>query len=152
MKLVSAGGILEFNDLYLALHKRFRDAAYEDAIKKGFTVPQIMVIYELHQEPEMTLQELANRLGLAKSTTSSLVERMVARGIVARAVPGGNRRTVMLSLTAEFTSQNEELLSARDHLISDIFHFHTVSSQDADGIIRALNMLLALIDSDRQDS
>ncbi len=145
MKSISKDKSRQFNTLYLALHKKFRDTAYADALNKGFTVPQLTLIYELHQEPNLTLQELADRLGLAKSTTSSLVDRMVSRGIVTRETPDNNRRIVYLALTPHFTSQNQNLLSAKDHIISDVFNFHMVTDQQADEIIKTLNMLLSLL-------
>lgn len=147
MKPVSSSKSKHFNELFLALHKKFRDSAYEDANKKGFTVPQLSLIYELHHEPNLTLQELANRLGLAKSTTSGLIDRMVSRGIVTRETPENNRRVVYLALTPDFCTQNQNLLSARDYIISDLFKFRTITDPEADEIINALNKMLSLLSS-----
>jgi DNA-binding MarR family transcriptional regulator len=43
---------------------------------------------------------MSDQLALTLSATSRLVDSLVVKGLVARAVPAGNRRTVSLSLTA----------------------------------------------------
>ncbi len=53
----------------------------------------------LRKRPGATLSAVADQLALTISATSRLVDALVAKGVVARTVPPGNRRTVSLLLT-----------------------------------------------------
>jgi len=132
-----------FNELYLRLHKGFRDTTFVDASKRGFTVPQMFVIFELNEKPGLTLNELSEKIGLSKSTTSSLVHRMEQRGIVKRTIPDDNRRVVQLSLDNTFAIEHQILLQCKNRIISDLFHFDELSSADAKTVLNALVILLA---------
>src|SRR5205085_1983109 len=53
----------------------------------------------LRKRPGATLSTLSDQLALTLSATSRLVENLVEKGLVARVIPAGNRRTVSLDLT-----------------------------------------------------
>lgn len=137
--------IKNFNKLYLSLHKNFRDATYAHSKTLGFTVPQVTMIYELFSTPDLTLNELSEKMGLSKSTCSALVERMEKQGVVVREIPKSNRRSVRLSLSQDFISKHEDLLASKDRIISDIFKFETVNSKDAEIINSSLEKLNSLL-------
>lgn len=134
--------IIMFNDLYLRLHKGFRDATVADAPRRGFTVPQLYVIFELNENPGLTLNELSENIGLSKSTTSNLIHRMEQRGIVKRTIPDENRRVVQLSLDERFVAEHQALLQNNNRIISDLFQFNELSSADAKTVLKALTILL----------
>jgi DNA-binding MarR family transcriptional regulator len=64
-----------------------------------FSVPQIRTLAFLHHRPGAYLFELAEHLGVARPTASTLVERLVQRRMVTRTPDPGERRRVMLALT-----------------------------------------------------
>jgi DNA-binding MarR family transcriptional regulator len=53
----------------------------------------------LRKRPGATLSALSDQLALTPSATSRLVECLVEKGLIARVIPPGNRRTVSLHLT-----------------------------------------------------
>lgn len=59
---------------------------------------------------------LARQLGLAQSSTVRLVDRLESAGLVQRCT-GRDRRTVILSLTADGLKQAEEILDARQRVL-----------------------------------
>jgi DNA-binding MarR family transcriptional regulator len=67
--------------------------------KKGATLIHIRAMGVLHKRPGMTLSDLADQLALTLSATSRLIDGLVAKGLVARRIPAGNRRTIALQLT-----------------------------------------------------
>lgn len=88
----------EIKSLFRSITTNFRAAIAEHVGDEGFTYPQIMLMQELYNTPGITLIELSHKLGLAKSTVSGIVDRLVKQGAVIRTTPDDDRRTVRLSL------------------------------------------------------
>ena len=65
----------------------------------GVTLPQYRMLVVLSQNPS-NLSKLAAALDVAPSTAMRMVDRLVAAGLVERAVPESNRRETRLALTA----------------------------------------------------
>jgi DNA-binding MarR family transcriptional regulator len=67
---------------------------------RGPTLVHFRALGVLRKRPGATLSMLSDQLALTLSATSRLVDCLVARRLVERTVPAGNRRTVSLVLTA----------------------------------------------------
>lgn len=76
------------------------------------SVVQLRALTVLRQRPDAALAELARGVGGGVSTTSRLVDRLVAAGWVDRRPSASSRRAVSLRLTAE----GEDLLGRYDGL------------------------------------
>jgi DNA-binding MarR family transcriptional regulator len=83
-RLVRSGGLLEPHD-HAGVHA---------------SLSEVLALRELVEHPGMAQNELAERLGLEKSTVSRLVAGMEQRGWVSRDRDPGNRRYLRLTLTA----------------------------------------------------
>ncbi len=75
------------NNLFKSIHKTFTSYICEKTKNLGFTVPQMMLIFQLHNHPFITLQELSNKLGLSKSTVSGMVDRLEHQQVIVREIP-----------------------------------------------------------------
>ena len=64
-----------------------------------FSIPQVRTLAYLHRNPGSCLFHLAEHLGVTRPTASTLVERLVRRGMVSRAEDPQERRRVVLRLT-----------------------------------------------------
>jgi len=64
-----------------------------------FSIPQVRALAYLHRNPGSCLFHLAEHLGVTRPTASTLVERLVRRGMVSRAEDPQERRRVVLRLT-----------------------------------------------------
>jgi DNA-binding MarR family transcriptional regulator len=84
-RLVRSGGLLEPHD-HAGVHA---------------SLSEVLALRELTQHPGMAQHELAERLGLEKSTVSRLVAGMEQRGWVRRDRDPGNRRYLRLTLTTD---------------------------------------------------
>ncbi|HWX24964.1 MAG TPA: MarR family transcriptional regulator [Vicinamibacteria bacterium] len=75
---------------------------YSKAMQKkvGLSSPQVWALTVLNAEPWLSLGELSERMFAHPSTVSGIVDRLEARGAVARAVDRDDRRGIRLSLTA----------------------------------------------------
>jgi MarR family transcriptional regulator, organic hydroperoxide resistance regulator len=131
-------------DLCKLLLKGFREAASMKFKEHGFTVTQLSLMFILHRDPNIMLNELSDRMGLSKSTVSSMVERLEKQGVVIREIPKDNRRIVRLSLDPEFAEKHKDILEFKHKFINGIFNFKDVSTEDADKIIYALEKITAM--------
>lgn len=66
----------------------------------NLSVPQFRVLAFLSRNPGACLFDVADHLGVARSTASILVGRLVRRGLVARTEDPAERRRIALRLTA----------------------------------------------------
>jgi DNA-binding MarR family transcriptional regulator len=81
--------------LFQAIHRHSK--AIQAAV--GLSAPQVWALRILAAQPGLSLGELAERMYAHPSTVSGVVERLVARRAVRRAVDRHDRRGVELSLT-----------------------------------------------------
>ncbi|MGC9199338.1 MAG: MarR family winged helix-turn-helix transcriptional regulator [Acidobacteriaceae bacterium] len=69
--------------------------------RPDLSVPQFRALVFLHRTPEASLSMLADFLGLSLPAASRLVDGLVAKNLVLRRIPEGNRRVVALGLSTE---------------------------------------------------
>lgn len=113
-----------------------------DAKKLGLTVSQLMVIYEIYNNKDISLKDLSIRLDLPKSSVSRIVEQLVTMGAVNREIPKENRRVVRLSVPTEFLAR-EDLLNINDKITGIIID--EIEPQKSERIIAALEELNSLL-------
>ena len=65
----------------------------------SLSIPQVRTLAYLHRSPGSCLFHLAEHLGVTRPTASTLVERLVRRGMVSRAEDPQERRRIVLRLT-----------------------------------------------------
>jgi MarR family transcriptional regulator, organic hydroperoxide resistance regulator len=145
MQQCSNDQIEKIVELWKLMLKGFREAASMKFKEHGFTVTQLSLMFILYRDPNIMLNELSERMGLSKSTVSSMVERLEKQGVVVRKIPKDNRRIVRLSLEQKFVEKHKDMLELKQKFISDIFKFQDVSRQDADKVIYALEKMITMI-------
>jgi DNA-binding MarR family transcriptional regulator len=82
----------------------------------SLSVPQFRVLTFLSRRPGVPLSTVAEHLGVARSTASATVDRLVRRKLVSRTTHPEERRSVVLMLTpagAEHLQQAREAASTR---------------------------------------
>lgn len=67
----------------------------------NFQPADIQSLRFLSEHPSSKLSDLGAHLGVVPTTASSIVDRLVDRGLVARRRPESDRRSIALSLTAQ---------------------------------------------------
>lgn len=75
------------------LHSRHLSAIY------GLTGPQLVCLRAVGQRRAVTPGTLAREMSLSPATVSGIVDRLVARQLLKRRRPKGDRRTIVLALT-----------------------------------------------------
>jgi DNA-binding MarR family transcriptional regulator len=67
--------------------------------ERGLTAPQITLMRLLAARPGASVGELARSAGMGQATVTDILDRLTARGIVARARSAADRRVADLRLT-----------------------------------------------------
>jgi DNA-binding MarR family transcriptional regulator len=65
----------------------------------GLTVPDYLVLYLVHSQPQVQVLDLCRQIAVAKATLSDILTKLSRRGLISRERPSSDRRTVALSCT-----------------------------------------------------
>lgn len=84
------------------------------------TPPQFIALQWLHELGDMTIGDLSNKMYLAFSTTTDLVDRMERNELVQRIRDNQDRRVVRIHLLTEGERIIEEVIEQRQNYLTDI--------------------------------
>ncbi|QED48839.1 MarR family winged helix-turn-helix transcriptional regulator [Cytobacillus dafuensis] len=88
------------------------------------TPPQFIALQWLFEEGDMTIGELSNKMYLAFSTTTDLVDRMEKNNLVKRVKDPNDRRVVRIHLLEEGERIIEECIKKRQLYLKEVLiHF-----------------------------
>ena len=74
----------------------------------GLTVPQILILQAIGEAGGLGVSEIARRVSLSQATVTSVIDRLVKKGLVTRDRSHSDRRVVTITLTAEGAGQLEK--------------------------------------------
>lgn len=99
--------IVRILDGYETLMQRLVGAHLPEFMEVAVTMSQAKVMYTVLVAGSLRLSELAGRLGVSLSTTSSQVDRLVELGLLDRRDDPADRRQVVISVTPDGATQLE---------------------------------------------
>ncbi|MFY4774674.1 MarR family winged helix-turn-helix transcriptional regulator [Metabacillus sp. RGM 3146] len=103
------------------------------------TPPQFVALQWLLEQGDMTIGDLSNRMYLACSTTTDLIDRMEKKQLVLRIKDPNDRRVVRVRLLEEGERIIEEAIEKRCQYLSGILiHFNET---ELDSLEKLLNRL-----------
>jgi MarR family transcriptional regulator, organic hydroperoxide resistance regulator len=115
------------NDVVVELEKSLRYVAAilkqkgrEILTQYPITPPQFVALQWLLEEGDMTIGELSNKMYLAFSTTTDLVDRMEKNRLVARVKDQNDRRVVRIHLLQEGERIIEEVIKKRQQYLLEV--------------------------------
>ncbi|WP_044894578.1 MarR family winged helix-turn-helix transcriptional regulator [Bacillus alveayuensis] len=115
------------NDVVVELEKALRYVAAilkqkgrEILTQYPITPPQFVALQWLLEEGDMTIGELSNKMYLAFSTTTDLVDRMEKNRLVARVKDQNDRRVVRIHLLEEGERIIEEVIKKRQQYLLEV--------------------------------
>lgn len=82
-------------------YQAFQRASDAHIRHSGLTPPQFDIVVTLGNTDGMTFKELGNRTLITKGTLTGVVDRLEARGLVARAASPTDGRSTLVKLTPE---------------------------------------------------
>ncbi|SFB16696.1 MULTISPECIES: MarR family winged helix-turn-helix transcriptional regulator [unclassified Bacillus (in: firmicutes)] len=84
------------------------------------TPPQFVALQWLFEDGDMTIGELSNKMFLACSTTTDLVDRMEKNELVMRVKDPNDRRVVRIHLLSEGERIIEEVIKKRQGYLNEV--------------------------------
>ncbi|HEV2270757.1 MAG TPA: MarR family transcriptional regulator [Steroidobacteraceae bacterium] len=117
--------------------RRLLDAEYA---RGELTAPQRIVMQVLFHSEGMSLKDLGERVALSHSTVSGIVDRLQAKGMVARSTDSADRRLTRIAVTPvvrQFMEQQAPRLTAQP-LIEALGR---LSEQERGAVRRGLRLL-----------
>ena len=111
----------------------------ERLAKENVSVPQWVLLRTLYSHDKVTLNQLAQMVGLDKSSVSRMVERLVQRKLVNRD-EGNDRRSLGLGLTPAAKKLVPRL--ARHADLNDETFFKSLSQKQHGEFLRVIKQLL----------
>ncbi|OYD08595.1 MarR family winged helix-turn-helix transcriptional regulator [Paludifilum halophilum] len=122
-------------EISVIIKRKGRDLLTEFPI----TPPQFTALLWLNEEGDMTIGELSQKMYLACSTMTDLVDRMEKNGVVERVRDSRDRRVVRIHLLEKGSSIIRDVLEARQAYLSEILSHFT------EGEVREMAKQLSLL-------
>jgi DNA-binding MarR family transcriptional regulator len=136
----------EILDALRRLVRYLRLAARDAEEATGASAAQLFVLQQLAAAPAASLADLAARTLTDASSVSTVVARLVARGLVARKAAAGDRRRAELSLTARGRALIAQApVLAQQRLITAIAQ---MSATERKATVRSLGSLVRAVGAD----
>ena len=107
------------------------------------TMAQAKLLYVLMAVGELSMSEIAKRLGVTVSTASGAVDRLVELGLLARSDDPSNRRQVRVSVTALGMATVEQIRELSTRQLRMLFE--QVSDDDLEVITRATHIMAGAV-------
>lgn len=105
------------------------------------TPPQFIALQWLHELGDMTIGELSNKMYLAFSTTTDLVDRMEKNKLVVRIRDEQDRRVVFIHLLDEGVRIIEEVIAKRQEYLREILtEFNSAEVQELSDYLQRLHL------------
>ena len=107
------------------------------------TPPQFVALQWLHESGDMTIGDLSNKMYLAFSTTTDLVDRMEKTELVKRVRDEQDRRVVRIHLLPEGERIIQEVIDKRQNYLRDLLQdFEVDEAQELLKLLKKLHLLM----------
>lgn len=116
----------------------------------GLTLAQLLVLQALADAGQLAVKDISIRLGVSQATMTSVIDRMVSKGLVRRDKSDIDRRQTMISLTE---AGQAKLDSAPDP-VQEFYstRFNALSDWEQAMILAALERVVVLMDASTFDA
>ncbi|UUX48836.1 MarR family transcriptional regulator [Nisaea acidiphila] len=118
--------------------------------ESGLTASQLLLLQTLEDEGECTAGTIAARLGITQATTTSLVQKLEAKGLITRKRGDTDRRKVWLTLS---DTGRQKLADAPDSL-QDLFsrRFEKLEDWEQMMLMANLERVASMLDAEEIDA
>lgn len=132
------------------IQRRTEQASKKLAAQAGLTPSQLLVMQILAERGEISAGEVSNLTQLKHATITSLVDKLVARGLMARRRCEEDRRRVWLMLLPD----GHASLTAAPDLLQETFQnrFENLPDWHQSMIVSSLERIAALLDAEDLDA
>jgi DNA-binding MarR family transcriptional regulator len=109
---------------------RFLRSEMRQQGQPSLSLSQLRVLKFLERSPHASLSEVADYLDVTRPTMSTMIDRLVQRGLVARTADPQERRRVLLTLTTAGQTQLQQVSQATEaNVVEVLAHLSTPQLQ-----------------------
>jgi DNA-binding MarR family transcriptional regulator len=146
MREVAASGSVEgiLNDFAEQMSGLMIDHYQRHLAELELTLPQAHALRILRRAP-LTTGRLAEELGISAPALTQLTDRLARKELIERRASEGDRRCVIVALTAKGTSLVDEFRARRGEAFSEALACLTESEQEQ--VSKALELVVGALDS-----
>ncbi|MEO1641914.1 MAG: MarR family winged helix-turn-helix transcriptional regulator [Pseudomonadota bacterium] len=132
------------------IQRRTEQASKKLAAQAGLTPSQLLVMQILAERGEISAGEVSKLTLLKHATITSLVDKLVARGLLARRRCDQDRRRVWLTLRPE----GQQAITSAPDLLQEIFQnrFEELPDWQQAMLVSSLEKVAEMIDADNLDA
>ncbi|MCF6138139.1 MarR family winged helix-turn-helix transcriptional regulator [Pseudalkalibacillus berkeleyi] len=105
----------------------------------SITPPQFVALQWLFEQDEMTIGDLSNKMYLAYSTTTDLIDRMEKNGLVKRIRDPNDRRVVRIQKLDKGYEIIEEVIKRRQNYLKELTD--SFSADEIENLHQSLHLL-----------
>lgn len=105
----------------------------------SLSVPQFRVLAFLSHNPDSSLSDVAEHIGITRATASPLIDRLVQRGLVDRREDPTERRHIQLKLTSEGHDRLEEIRNSTRQKLAELLD--EMTSEELEQVSAGLALL-----------
>lgn len=124
--------------LFKRINKQFGRIVAEELAGYGITVPQIMVLKQIYDQPK-TIGQISKAVDLSYSTVSGIVDRLERQGLAERRRDREDRRVVWIYKTDRIDEIKKQVPVLREDYLANLLR--ELSDAELDAAIRALQLL-----------
>jgi DNA-binding MarR family transcriptional regulator len=132
-------------ETFEAFQQRLMSIHAPDFAALDVTMAQAKLLYVVAAAGELSMSEIANRVGVSISTASAAVDRLVAGGLLTRIEDPSNRRQVRVSITPTRIENLEQLRELSLRQMRELLE--RVPDADLAVIEHATRILMAAIET-----
>lgn len=110
---------------------------------KSMNSSMMTVLCRIMDEPEMSLKELSSTVGLANSTVSGIIDKLVEEGLVERVVDDTDRRRILITASQKALNIRKEIAEKYTDYIRDVFQ--NATEEDIKAILEGLSRFNEII-------
>ncbi|HHY17364.1 MAG TPA: MarR family transcriptional regulator [Firmicutes bacterium] len=140
----------EFSDSVIQVERLLRHVAFiikrrgRDILSDfDITTPQFLALLVLRDQPGITMGELCDRLFLACSTATDLIDRMEKNGYLERKRDTQDRRVIRLAITPKGKDVIHQVIVARRNYVDSILK--QLTQEEIDELAQSLEKLHSLM-------
>jgi DNA-binding MarR family transcriptional regulator len=110
----------------------------------GLSIGQFRLLHMLHKDPERSLSDFADDLGVSVPASSKMVDGLVERGFVERAADAADRRRLSLALTPQGVAVMKEAKKGLEARMAEALA--GIGAAESAALAKALDLLRTRLD------
>lgn len=114
----------------------------------GLTPLQLMVLHCIRENKLVTMSDIARHLGLSKSTTSGIIDRMVKQGYIQRERNTQDKRVIYIKPGIKEKELTDKMIENHSEYVAEVFS--KVDEKEKNLIKDSMQKLLEILSSEEK--